>query len=751
MKKIFKRLVFFSIFIFQFLFAFSQVQDDFYNINKINDIRIFFKQSNWSDILDSLIQVGDGEQRIIADVVVNGKKYDNAGVRYKGFSSWHENGTKNPFNIALDYLIKNQNYQGYTKIKLGNVINDPSFVREVVSYEIVRKYMPASQANFANVYVNDTLIGLYTNVESVDDIFAEKFFGNGSNILIKGSPANLEYPFGQNANLAYTHGADSAGYIPYYKLESDCGWNELLKFIYILNNDTTKIKTILNVDRTLWMHAINYVLLNLDSYIGYSQNYYLYMDDYGQFNPIIWDLNMSFGSFRLTDGTMLNITIPKMKTLNPLQMLYYSTFSPRPLIKNIIKNPTFQRMFIAHMRTILKENIKNNFYYDRGLEIQGIIDQYVRSDSNKFYSYTDFINNIDTTTGNGSNQFPGIKDLMTARVTYLDNFHGFTGEPSISIIACSPQMPEKSEQISITARISDASDVILAYRYGTGCRFMSTTMFDDGNHNDGNAGDSIYGVEIIAEGKVIQYYIYAENDSAGLFSPERAEFEYYTIQPRINKGELVINEFCDQWIELFNNTKEDLNLKDIYLSDNPDNIFGWKFPDTVIKAKDYLVIWEEQYHDTKKLAADFSLSDQGDQLFLAYDKDHIIDKLVYNRSETSKTIGRFPNGVGGFVFMPSSIAKHNFIGSSNTITDFRIYPNPANNFIFIEVENVVYPFKIELFNINGQLLYANQFEYDENEIPLFSILIDISSFENGIYFTKVSSNEKAMTKKFIKF
>jgi hypothetical protein len=62
---------------------------------------------------------------------------------------------------------------GFTKLKLSNVIHDPTFVREVLAYEIARKYMPASLANYANLYINDTLIGLYTNVEAVDRRFVQ--------------------------------------------------------------------------------------------------------------------------------------------------------------------------------------------------------------------------------------------------------------------------------------------------------------------------------------------------------------------------------------------------------------------------------------------------------------------------------------------------------------------------------------------------------------------------------------------------
>ena len=52
--------------------------------------------------------------------------YDSVGVRYKGFSSVSVNRVKNPFNIKLDYIIEGQDHQGIDKIKLSNVISDPS-------------------------------------------------------------------------------------------------------------------------------------------------------------------------------------------------------------------------------------------------------------------------------------------------------------------------------------------------------------------------------------------------------------------------------------------------------------------------------------------------------------------------------------------------------------------------------------------------------------------------------------------------
>ncbi|NVO03881.1 MAG: CotH kinase family protein, partial [Bacteroidetes bacterium] len=647
----------------------AQTLEDFYNINTVQEIRISFVQKNWSDILDSLIQDGDGSGRLLGDVTINGLVFKGVGIRYKGFSSWDVDNAKNPFNIELDYTIKYKNYQGYTKLKLSNVIHDPSFVREVLAYEISRKYMPASKANFANVYVNDTLLGLYTNVEAVDKDFAERKFGSQTNSFFKGSPNVLQYPFGQNSNLANTHGNDSSGYIPYYKMESDFGWNDLYDFIHKLNVDTSQIESVLNIDRTLWMHAINYTLLNLDSYIGYSQNFYIYKDDNGRFNPILWDLNMSFGSFRYSDGISLNLTIPKIAKLNPLQYLSQASYTPRPLIKNVLNNTTNSKMYIAHMRTIINENIKNNTYFNRGQAIQDSISQFVQNDTNKFYSFTDFGNNLTSNITANTIQYPGIKDLMEARIAYLDTFPGFFNPPSISQINYSPSTPNEGENLLISAKVIGASKVILSYRFKTNGLFSKILMYDDGNHNDGLLGDSIFGASILTAGDIIQYYFYAENDSNGIFSPERAEFEFYSVQPKISKGDITINEICSNWIELYNNTKENLRLKDIYLSDDSANIQNWPIPDTAISPKGYFMI------EKSLVNSGFAVQDNG-SLYLAYDENGLIDSINFGEIIENKTIGRFPNGVGAFVYMNPTYSSRN---SSGIIIEFgyTLFPNPA--------------------------------------------------------------------------
>jgi hypothetical protein len=739
----------------------AQSQDNFYDISTIRDIRIHFSEQNWKHVLDSIFQNEGDEGRVVGDITIDGTSFRNVGVRYKGYSSWNIDEMKNPFNIEMDYSIKNQNYMGYTKIKLSNVIHDPSFIREVLAYEIAGKYMPASRAGYANLYINDSLIGLYTNVEAVDKKFIEKHFSSAGNSFFKGEPETLKYPFGQNANLAYTHGEDSSGYIPYYKIESDYGWNKLFHFIYVLNEETDSVETILNTDQALWMHAFNYVLLNLDSYIGYSQNFYLYEDENGRFNPVVWDLNMSFGSFRESDGSdhFLGLTIPEMKTLDPLQHLTFS-ISPRPLMTNLFRNDRYRKMYLAHMRTIVKENFSNNSYYLRGEELQKLIDTQVRNDPYKFYSYDDFRDNLTNIVGGTASmiQYPGIRDLMEARIAYLDTFPGFHGEPTISDISQIPDHPRTGEDIWISAKVEGSVNVYLGYRSTSNGIFLKTVMYDDGNHHDGASGDKIFGAGISASGNIIQYYLYAENDTAAVFSPERAETEFYSLQPMISQGDLVINEIMiagtisgsenGGWIELCNTTNEELNLKDYRLSDDFSNPAKWQFPDTVIKAKSYLIIWTAADNPPSTLQSNFNLSTNGGELILSDLNTIFIDSVNYGQQVQGKSVGRYPNGYGSFTYMLPSFSEYNYTGTTPE-SGFILFPNPAITTITLEIRNVNKPVAVRIYNAIGQVIMNEQYVFTPELIPVITQTIDISGFSRGLYFVQVTCNNMINTKKFV--
>ena len=66
-------------------------------------------------------------------------------------------------------------------------------------------------------------------------------------------------------------------------------------------------------------------------------------------------------------------------------------------------------MYIAHLKTIMEENFGNLNYLDSANKMYNTIDQSVFLDSNKFYSYLHFQNNLDSTVNN-TIDYRGISD-----------------------------------------------------------------------------------------------------------------------------------------------------------------------------------------------------------------------------------------------------------------------------------------------------------------------------------------------------
>ena len=745
-----KHLILFVFAVFVQFIGFAQ--SNFYDVDSLREIRIYFYDYNWDYQLDSLYVQGDNE-RILADLIIDGSPYDSVGVRYKGFSSVSVNRVKNPFNIKLDYVIDGQDHDGVDKLKLSNVIQDPSFVREVLTYEIAANYLPSAKANYANVYVNDTLWGLYTNVQAVNKGFLNDHFGNKYNPFFKCNPENLDVtPGGENSNLSNAHGNDSLDYEPYYALKSNYGWEALYNLIDTLNNYSDSVEKILNVDRTLWMHALNYTLINFDSYIGYGQNYYLYKDKTGEFNPLLWDLNMSFGSFRLTDASSIYFSgfdIAQAQNMDPLLHHTQISVSPRPLLRNLFLSERNRKMYLAHIRTIVNENFANQSYAVRGQNFQNLIDTSVQNDTNKFYSYADFIANLNSPVTLVTADCPGITQLMDARATYLSNYTGFSGEPTITNISTSPQNFVAGDDVWITADIADATEAILGYRFGDNMAFKTTAMFDDGNHNDGLANDGVFGGVILNSANVIDYYLYADNDSAGVFSPVRAAYEFYNIQSQLQVGDVVINEVMsnnvtsvtdasgkfEDWIELYNTTSSPISTSGLFLTDTLGIFQKWELPNQTIAGNGYAIIWADEDGSQGDMHANFKLSNLGEQLILTNTDSVLIDSVTYLPQADDIAFARSPNGSGSFIMqVPTFNSNNDFV---NSITEnkelIKVYPNPFSNIIQWDSFE-----RVEVRDLLGKLIYT-----DEN-----TNLVQTSNWDSGVYF--ISLLDKNQTVKIIK-
>lgn len=723
----------------------SAAQSSFYARDTIQIIDITFAQSNWDYLLDTAKNGSDG-YILATQVVINGIVYDSVGVKYKGNSTYDSSRTKNPLHIKLDYIHGNADYQGFEDIKLGSGFADPSCIREVLSYDILSNYMDAPRCNFARVTINGAYYGLFSNAESIDKNFLSLHYYSQDNTFFKCNPSNVLS--GQVPNLLYL-GQDSANYYSRYEIKSTYSWKELIALCDTLANNPASLDSVLDIDRAIWMLAFNNALVNLDSYSGaFAQNYYLYRDGNGRFVPIIWDLNMCFGGFTNT-GTA-NLTVSGMQQMTPL---LHSTYGARPLIQKILADTTYSRMYIAHMRTIMSEFISNGSYLTSAQNLQALVDSSVQAETAPLYPYTSFQQNLNNTASG----IVGLSTLMAARDTYLSGTSQFTAvPPAISGVAANPSLPALSTSVYITATVTGGTQVWLGYRDQIYKRFYRTPMFDDGLHQDGAAGDNVYGAAITATSAMMQYYIYAQNSNAGMFSPARAEHEYYSLlvaATTANVGEVVINEFLasnqndavneagnhEDWIELYNRTAAPLSLSGLYLTDDATTPLKFPMPDVIIPAYSYLIVWADGNASTSSYVhCNFKLSAGGELIWLSTANGTIIDSVSFGIQTTDVSLGRCPNGTGSFItFSPSTFNALNvcpagITESTASALTLTAYPNPASQSVTF-ITNHPQAERLQLYDATGKLISDEFFSNDK-------VYLEVSSLSAGIYFCRTLSS-----------
>ncbi|MFT5904068.1 MAG: hypothetical protein ACI9O2_000925 [Flammeovirgaceae bacterium] len=732
--------------------GFSQT---FYDQNTIQTIELTFEQSNWDALLDAE-KAGDGNYIMAQSVLINGLEYDSVGVKYKGNSTYNVNQVKNPFHIELD-TYKDHEHDGYTDIKLSNVAKDPSFLREVLSYQILRDYMDAPLSNYANVHVNGDLIGLYSNSESVSKKFANSRFGSNDNVFIKCNPVDGAGP-GSNElpDLVYL-GQDSGDYDEAYELKSDFGWEDLINLCDTLENHVDAIEEILDVDRALWMLAFDNILVNLDSYIGgFKQNYYLYRDDNDRFVPVVWDLNESFGTFSMTGSGNLNGTTAKQQ----MSHLLHENDADFPLISELLSNPSYKKMYLAHCKTILEDHFSNDDQYVAAAEaLQAIIANDVQADDNKFFSYSEFLSNLNSDVGGGGGgpggmSAPGITNLMDGRYTYLMNQADFTAtQPSIDNIELSNESPFVGDVLMVTATILNENTAFLGYRSEPNTPFQKTDLFDDGLHNDGAANDGFFGAEMPISSNLVEYYLYAENDDIGAFSPTNAEHEFYSVSAtNVVIGDIVINEFMasndataidqdgeyDDWVELYNRGSETIDLEGYHLSDTETDLGIFAFPEGVSLAPDdYIVVWADKDLDQTGFHADFKLSASGESIYLLDSEFTLLDAITFNEQITDISFGRSPNGTGNFQFMEPTFGAENDVplGIEEAVSQdgaMKLFPNPTKESFTLELagpEQTIH--QVVIYDLQGKTVFQGMM-YER-------ISIDAANWQPGFYVVSVGA------------
>jgi hypothetical protein len=756
LKKYFLCAIFFTI------VNYGQAQINFYALDTIQKIEIFFSVANYDFMMDTA--KNGAESYILADsAIVNGIHFDSVGVRYKGNSSYDSTAAKNPYHIELNHFIAGQSYNGIEDIKLSNGYKDPSMIREVLAYHILNEYMHAPRANFAQLYINGNLIGLYTNVESIGNGFAKRNGMGDGNTQIKCNPISSP-GVTTKSNFRKLSPHDSTSYLPLYELKNGPTWQPFYDLIDTINSSSADIKKAFDIDKVIWMLAFNNLNINLDSYSGvFAQNHYVLQDNNDRFNPVVWDLNMCFGGFPFLGSQNSSLNTQIISQLKNMSLFIHQNDTYWPLMNKVYSDTTYKRQYIAHLKTMLDSQMSNGKYLTVANQLRSIIDTAVQSDPNKFYTHAQFLSALNTDINVGNYTVPGIQNLMNDRVTFLNSQASIQAvSPVITTSTFTPQTPIWDQSVTIKVNIANANKAYIGIRFKDDGIFSRIPLYDDGLHNDNMANDGIYATAFLPQGREIQYYFYAENSTQGAFLPVQAELSYYkqvvsiplatNLDVRINEVmsnnvNVAVDEYgqYNDWIELYT-TKSKVSLANMYLSDDWANWKKWKFPaDASISNTDnYKIIWADNSPFQKGWHSNFQLNDSGSVLILSRDDGALVDSMSWSTVMPANLswirCGTSAGFATNFAVFPSFKAHNCPVGVSeiDPSLQVKIYPNPVNDIVFIESKERIN--ELLLSDISGRPIFT--------DTPLnHKSSIDLSTYPSGVYLIRINDR---MTFKLIK-
>jgi len=166
-----------------------------------------------------------------------------------------------------------------------------------------------------------------------------------------------------------------------------------------------------------------------------------------------------------------------------------------------------------------------------------------------------------------------------------------------------------------------------------------------------------------------------------------------------------------QYIEQNSNTIENLNGVSGYGETNE----VWAVGDngTIIYTSNYLLGWTTQASGVT---------------------ENLNDVCMINNNN-GWSVG--DNGTILYFGSPTSISQH------NATSEIEIYPNPVSDIFYIKAKDINTLQKIEVFSLEGALLFQTQSDISQN------VAVDVSSFPSGLYYVRIFNDMEFIIKKIL--
>lgn len=374
---------------------------DFFDDN-VHQVDINISQENWKSILDNPLE----EEYHSCNITIDGEKISNVGIRTKGntsLSNIAESGLSDRYSFKVNFgkYEKGQTFYGLDEVCFNNLYADATYMKEFLSYDMF-EYMgvPAPLCTFVNISINGQPWGLYVAVESIDESFLKRNFGEDYGELYKPESELLRYE-AQNGledgteikkygeDLVYIDSNIDSYYTIFDTAKTKIDDKDKIRLINSIRglNKSSDVSSYVDADKVLKYWVVNNFISNYDCYLAEDiHNFYLYEKD-GLMSFIPWDYNLSFGGYPYTTEDNYKYEpdmathIVNLSILDPVNLGYKGQ---RPMFERVVEqNKDFYSEYINRFITNYFDNghfeIKYNIMVEK-------LKPYIENDMSAFYT-----------------------------------------------------------------------------------------------------------------------------------------------------------------------------------------------------------------------------------------------------------------------------------------------------------------------------------------------------------------------------
>nr|WP_315022357.1 CotH kinase family protein [uncultured Aminipila sp.] len=401
----------------------------------VHNINVEISDKDWNDLLENPLD----KTKYKVDVIIDGETYSDVSFATKGNTSLSQIANDNStdrysFKINFDKYVEGQNYYGLDKLNLNNLMSDATYMKDYLSYEIMREAGAAApMASFVNITINGKAWGLYLAVEDISDAFITRNYGEDEGELYKpeteqlnnmgkgkeGMPTGsaMQAPpegkddgnkgFGGSSNgasLAYTDDKLESYSDIFDNAETDATKEDMQRVVSALKQLSTpeELDKCLDVDSVIKYFVAHNFVDNYDSYTGNMlHNYYLYENN-GLLSMIPWDYNLAFGAFGGNGGMKKPgeqiAQNSEQSTDNATAMVNYAIDTPlsgakeedRPIWSAIINNEEYKELYHKYFDELITNYFESGKFEEKITSVYEMIRPYVEKDATAFYTVDEF-------------------------------------------------------------------------------------------------------------------------------------------------------------------------------------------------------------------------------------------------------------------------------------------------------------------------------------------------------------------------